>query len=289
MPMSQREIYARRIRLARCALGMSVREFAVLVGLAPNTISAVENAGESLMGTHEAIDKKLSEIGFLKCFRDDGNSIGVRLYYNKMYTQEFPSAKVREFKKSKGPERHVLSDQEKSERDQLDFDRGSINSDYPLELWQRDQARIREEEREENNRRDKRVKNKNRMPRVLEPLGDHPVIVSDGRIYPPAEIIDRLCTGENPVFVWREYFTMTLDQLADKTGIPKVQLVRIETDMSMASAEDLNKLARALNLDLDQLQPKVTLLLPPQSCRGFQGARRQLICDRPVGNPKYSI
>jgi len=270
MPMSQREIYARRIRLARCALGMSVREFAVLVGLAPNTISTVENAGESLIGTHEAIDKKLSEIDFLKCFRDDGNSIGVRLYYNKMYEQEFPSAKVREFKKSKGPERHVLSDQEKSERDQLEFERGKIDSDYPFELWQRDQAKLREEEREENNRRDKRVKNKNRMPRVLEPLGDRPVTISDGRIYPPAEIIDRLCTGENPVCVWRVYFSMTQDQLADKAGISKVQLVRIETDMSLASAEDLNKLARALGIDLDQLHPKVTYRPPVRRLPGDQ-------------------
>jgi hypothetical protein len=180
---------------------------------------------------------------------------------------------VREFKKSKGPERHVLSDQEKSERDQLEFERGSINSDYPLELWQRDQDKLREEEREENNRRDKRVKNKNRMPRVLEPLGDRPVTISDGRIYPPAEIIDRLCTGENPVHVWRQCFTMTLDQLADKAGIPKVQLVLIETNMSVASDEDLNKLTRALGIHIDQLHPKVTYRPPARHLYGDQNKK----------------
>src|SRR5665213_310984 len=83
MSMSRRQIYALRIKLARCALSMSVREFAEFVDLSPNTITSVESAKNGLNRITDIIDEKLSGLPYLKLARDDGQSVSVKLNYVK--------------------------------------------------------------------------------------------------------------------------------------------------------------------------------------------------------------
>jgi DNA-binding XRE family transcriptional regulator len=69
----------------------------------------------------------------------------------------------------------------------------------------------------------------------------------------PAAVVDRLLAGENPIRVWREYRRLTLEQLADATGISKPYLSQIENGLRQASVNVLGRLAGALAVDLDQI------------------------------------
>jgi DNA-binding XRE family transcriptional regulator len=68
----------------------------------------------------------------------------------------------------------------------------------------------------------------------------------------PAEVVDRLLAGENPLRVWREYRRLTQDQLADKAGVSKPYLSQIETGERAGSAV-LPRIAAALDLTVDEL------------------------------------
>ena len=71
----------------------------------------------------------------------------------------------------------------------------------------------------------------------------------------PLAVVESLINGENPVKVWREYRGLTQQQLAEKAGISAAYLSQIETGKRTGSAEVLQALARALNLDLDDILP----------------------------------
>ncbi|MGH7015095.1 MAG: helix-turn-helix domain-containing protein [Stellaceae bacterium] len=71
----------------------------------------------------------------------------------------------------------------------------------------------------------------------------------------PAAVVDRLLAGENPIRVWREYRRLTLEQLADATGISKPYLSQIENGLRQATVNVLGRLAGALAVDLDQIVP----------------------------------
>lgn len=68
----------------------------------------------------------------------------------------------------------------------------------------------------------------------------------------PSELIDRLVLeDENPIKVFREYRGLTQEQLAATSGIQITDLATIESGQGTGSAESLNQIAEALNLDVD--------------------------------------
>ncbi len=69
----------------------------------------------------------------------------------------------------------------------------------------------------------------------------------------PAEVVDALIDGENPVKVWREFRGLTQQQLADAAGISKPYLSQIETGKRKGSADVLSALAKALKVTLEEV------------------------------------
>jgi DNA-binding XRE family transcriptional regulator len=69
----------------------------------------------------------------------------------------------------------------------------------------------------------------------------------------PITVVDRLLANENPVKVWREYRGLTLSALAGKAGIGKGYLSQIERGTRQGPVKTVQKLADALNAELDDL------------------------------------
>jgi DNA-binding Xre family transcriptional regulator len=69
----------------------------------------------------------------------------------------------------------------------------------------------------------------------------------------PAVIVDRLADSEAPVRVWREHRGLSLRGLAEKAGISAAMLSEIENGKKEGSVHTLAALARALEVDLDDL------------------------------------
>lgn len=69
----------------------------------------------------------------------------------------------------------------------------------------------------------------------------------------PAAIVDRLLEDENPIRIWRQYRRLTLEQLADATGISKPYLSQVENGRRQATVNVLGRLACALAVDFDQI------------------------------------
>lgn len=69
----------------------------------------------------------------------------------------------------------------------------------------------------------------------------------------PAEIVNRLMDGENPVKVWREYRCLTQAELAEKAQISIMHIGKMESGEREDSVKLLSRLATALNIDIDVL------------------------------------
>lgn len=69
----------------------------------------------------------------------------------------------------------------------------------------------------------------------------------------PAEIVNRLLDGENPVKVWRSYRGMTARDLAAKAGISAPYLSEIEGGKKEGTLSTMKRIADALDLSLDDL------------------------------------
>lgn len=69
----------------------------------------------------------------------------------------------------------------------------------------------------------------------------------------PAEMVDRLLAGENPVKLWREYRGLSQRALAEQAGLNFAYLSQIETGARKGTRAAIKKLAGALGLDLDDL------------------------------------
>ncbi len=67
-----------QVRMARAALGWSVRELANKADMTPNTVSRIENGGDALASTLEKIRNVLGEAGVIFIDEDDEGP-GVRL------------------------------------------------------------------------------------------------------------------------------------------------------------------------------------------------------------------
>ena len=69
----------------------------------------------------------------------------------------------------------------------------------------------------------------------------------------PAHVPYAIIDGENPVKVWREYRGLTQQQLAEAAGISAAYLSQIETGKRAGKTAVLQAIARAMNLDLDDV------------------------------------
>ncbi len=71
----------------------------------------------------------------------------------------------------------------------------------------------------------------------------------------PWEFAKRLRRGEQPVALWREYRGLTQRALAKAAGMTAAQLSEIESGKKTGSVLTLRKLAKVLNLTVDELLP----------------------------------
>jgi DNA-binding XRE family transcriptional regulator len=71
----------------------------------------------------------------------------------------------------------------------------------------------------------------------------------------PAQIVRRLCAGESPVRVIREYRGLTMAELTQKAGLSLAHLSAIESGTRPPSAKSLAALATALDVSVDDLSP----------------------------------
>ena len=69
----------------------------------------------------------------------------------------------------------------------------------------------------------------------------------------PAELVNRLVAGENPVKVWREYRGLSQRALAMRAGLNFTYLSQIETGARKGPVATMKKLAEALGLELGDL------------------------------------
>ena len=69
----------------------------------------------------------------------------------------------------------------------------------------------------------------------------------------PAEMVDRLIAGDNPVKVWREHRRLSQRALAARAGLNFTYLSQIETGARKGPVETMKNLAEALGVDLGDL------------------------------------
>ncbi|MBN9505914.1 MAG: helix-turn-helix transcriptional regulator [Altererythrobacter sp.] len=69
----------------------------------------------------------------------------------------------------------------------------------------------------------------------------------------PAEYVARILAGEHPLRIYRELRSYTQQQLADASGVNRVQIADIEGRRKNGSIETMKRLAAALNLAIDDL------------------------------------
>jgi len=69
----------------------------------------------------------------------------------------------------------------------------------------------------------------------------------------PAEVVNAILDGKNPIKVWREFRQLTQQQLADRVGISKPYLSQLETGKRTGTMEVLASIAEALDLSLEQV------------------------------------
>jgi ribosome-binding protein aMBF1 (putative translation factor) len=73
--------------------------------------------------------------------------------------------------------------------------------------------------------------------------------------YVPIEVSRRLMAGEVPVRVWREHRGLSARTLASRAGVSAAYLSQIETGKKPGSFDAMAKLARALGVNLEDLEP----------------------------------
>lgn len=69
----------------------------------------------------------------------------------------------------------------------------------------------------------------------------------------PSDVVNALLDGGSPVRVWRTHRGMTARVLAEKTDLSAAYISEIETGKKEGSVSALKRIAKALNLDLDDI------------------------------------
>jgi len=71
--------------------------------------------------------------------------------------------------------------------------------------------------------------------------------------------LQRIFDDEPPLTVWREERGLSLDELAEQSGVAVERLLRFEADMSLATDSEVDRLAAALRVPFEFLAvPRVT-------------------------------
>ena len=73
--------------------------------------------------------------------------------------------------------------------------------------------------------------------------------------YVPIAMTRRLMAGEVPVRVWREHRGLSARALADRAEISAAYLSQIETGKKPGSFDAMAKVARALGVEMEDLEP----------------------------------
>lgn len=76
-----------------------------------------------------------------------------------------------------------------------------------------------------------------------------------GEEYVPAEIVDQILDGENPLRVWRHYRNLSLKQLAEKSGVGLSYISELERGLKNGPGKVWAKLARALAVTVEDILP----------------------------------
>ena len=69
----------------------------------------------------------------------------------------------------------------------------------------------------------------------------------------PGEVVDAILDGVSPLRAWRECRELTLESLADKVGVTKGHLSRIENRRKQGSLELFRRIFVVLNVTIDDL------------------------------------
>ena len=69
----------------------------------------------------------------------------------------------------------------------------------------------------------------------------------------PAEVVNAILDGQNPIKIWREYRGLTQQQVADAIQISKPYLSQIETGKRTGTTNVLSAIAEVLNISLEQI------------------------------------
>jgi len=77
----------------------------------------------------------------------------------------------------------------------------------------------------------------------------------NGEEYVPAELVKRILAGESPLRVWREYRGLNLAGLSSQVGIGLSYLSEIERGRRQGSGRLWGKLARALEVNIEDILP----------------------------------
>lgn len=72
----------------------------------------------------------------------------------------------------------------------------------------------------------------------------------------PAEVVNAIIDGANPVRTWRKYRGLKQADLAENLGISKSHLSEVETGKGNLSVPVLSALADALEVDMEMLVPR---------------------------------
>ncbi len=69
----------------------------------------------------------------------------------------------------------------------------------------------------------------------------------------PAEVAEKIAAGVNPVKVFRQYRGLSQGALAAEAGITQAMVSEIETGVRNGGMKSMKGLAKALDLDMDDL------------------------------------
>lgn len=71
--------------------------------------------------------------------------------------------------------------------------------------------------------------------------------------YMPASVVHAIIHGENPIKVYREYRGFTQAELAEKAALSVDMIKKIEGGKSDGSIKSLKAIAKALNVDIEDI------------------------------------
>jgi len=87
----------------------------------------------------------------------------------------------------------------------------------------------------------------------LSDIHDYKIAMSTETEDIPSYVVDKLLHGENSLKIWREYRGLTQQKVAKEAGISVPFLSQIETNKRQPSLKRYHKLAKILNVSLDNL------------------------------------